>query len=225
MRETPKELQVYRHFKGSLYQIVAIAIHTETTDKLVIYRSLTNPERVFARPLEMFLSEVNHKKYPDIKAKYRFTLLDEIENETADAPVVTPAKEPVTEPAVKPAAEPIKEAIVKPAAEPIKEPAAESVAESVQPQQNPEDSDDTKKYRDDGTLVLDPTVERLLDSKEFTDKIEAFELLRGKCTEDMLSTIAMALDIQLSGDTLEEKYADILRCLKMHQKYETNRLR
>ncbi|MDO4966157.1 MAG: DUF1653 domain-containing protein [Lachnospiraceae bacterium] len=215
MREIPKDLQVYKHFKGSLYQIVTIAIHTETTEKMVIYRSLKNPERVFARPLDMFLSEVNHKKYPDVKAKYRFTLLDEVESEE-------PAEEDTTTEEV------VNEKVPEESfSEPVLEENNEQVIDSdTDTSEEKEDtSDDDKIYKEDGTLVIDPYVEKILDSKEYSDKIEAFEMLRGKCDEDMLSTLAMSLDIQLSGDTLEEKYADILKCLKMHQKYETNRLR
>lgn len=215
MREIPKDLQVYKHFKGSLYQIVTIAIHTETTEKMVIYRSLKNPERVFARPLDMFLSEVNHKKYPDVKAKYRFTLLDEVEPEE---PVEedTTTEEVVNEKAPE-------ESFSEPVLEENNEQVIDSDTDTSEEKEDT--SDDDKIYKEDGTLVIDPYVEKILDSKEYSDKIEAFEMLRGKCDEDMLSTLAMSLDIQLSGDTLEEKYADILKCLKMHQKYETNRLR
>lgn len=215
MREIPKDLQVYKHFKGSLYQIVTIAIHTETTEKMVIYRSLKNPERVFARPLDMFLSEVNHKKYPDVKAKYRFTLLDEVESEEP-AEEDTTTEEVVNEKAPE-------ESFTEPVLEENNEQVIDSDTDTSEEKEDT--SDDDKIYKEDGTLVIDPYVEKILDSKEYSDKIEAFEMLRGKCDEDMLSTLAMSLDIQLSGDTLEEKYADILKCLKMHQKYETNRLR
>lgn len=65
---------IYRHFKGNYYLVEDIATDSETKEQYVIYRKLYDDNSLWIRPLDMFLSEVNHKKYPNVKQKYRFEL-------------------------------------------------------------------------------------------------------------------------------------------------------
>ena len=101
MRDIPKSGQIYRHFKGHLYQIVAIARHSETLEALVIYQALYGDFQVYARPLHMFMSELDKEKYSDVKQRERFELVRATNEITMDE-VVELQSEPQSEPQAAP---------------------------------------------------------------------------------------------------------------------------
>lgn len=67
---------IYRHFKGDYYLVEDIALDSETNKEMVVYRRLYDDCSLWVRPVEMFLSEVDHNKYPNVEQKYRFELVD-----------------------------------------------------------------------------------------------------------------------------------------------------
>lgn len=83
MREV-KAGQIYKHFKGFKAYVITIAKHSETGEDLVVYVCNSDEvvdksghqDGIYARPMDMFLSEVDHEKYPDVKQKYRFELIN-----------------------------------------------------------------------------------------------------------------------------------------------------
>ena len=64
--------QIYRHFKGKFYKVIAVATHTETEEQLVVYQALYGDYGYFVRPLNSFISKVDKEKYPLADQEYRF---------------------------------------------------------------------------------------------------------------------------------------------------------
>ncbi len=71
--------KIYRHFKGHIYQVIAIAYDSEKYDenhkeeaKMVVYQNRNDKNDCWVRPYQMFNSKVDHEKYPEVKQEYRF---------------------------------------------------------------------------------------------------------------------------------------------------------
>lgn len=196
MNQIPQAGEIYQHFKGKLYRIVALATHTETGEQLVIYQALYGEFQVFARPLSMFLEKVDAKKYPDAAGKDRFMRIPMAEAAAVPQPVPAPSENPVEpRPAAVSSENPV---------EP--RPAAASSESPVEPQPDP------------GLLAF-------LDADSYEEKLEVFASLEGKADLHMLNAIAASLDLELSEGSLEEQYDTLKSCLMTLERYECNRLR
>lgn len=196
MNQIPQAGEIYQHFKGKLYRIVALATHTETGEQLVIYQALYGEFQVFARPLSMFLGKVDAKKYPDAAGKDCFMRIPMAEAAAVPQPVPAPSENPV-EP--RPAAMPSESTVESRAV-------AASSENSVEPQPDP------------GLLAF-------LDADSYEEKLEVFASLEGKVDLHMLNAIAASLDLELSEGSLEEQYDTLKSCLMTLERYECNRLR
>lgn len=196
MNQIPQAGEIYQHFKGKLYRIVALATHTETGEQLVIYQALYGEFQVFARPLSMFLEKVDAKKYPDAAGKDRFMRIPMAEAAAVPQPVPAPSENPVE---LRPAAMPSESTVESRAV-------AASSENSVEPQPDP------------GLLAF-------LDADSYEEKLEVFASLEGKVDLHMLNAIAASLDLELSEGSLEEQYDTLKSCLMTLERYECNRLR
>ena len=209
MNQIPQAGEIYQHFKGKLYRIVALATHTETGEQLVIYQALYGEFQVFARPLSMFLEKVDAKKYPDAAGKDRFMRIPMAEAAAVSRPVAAPSENPVE---LRPVAMP-SESPVEP------QPAAMSSENPVEPRPAAASSESPVEPQPDPGLLA------FLDADSYEEKLEVFASLEGKVDLHMLNAIAASLDLELSEGSLEEQYDTLKSCLMTLERYECNRLR
>lgn len=194
MSKTPRVSDIYRHFKGNLYQIVALAEHSETGEQMVVYQALYGDFRIYVRPLAMFLEPVDKGKYPKATQQMRFELIDrnELKREGVNSTLTK--------------SEQTKQEQPKQDVETIRE---ETSTESL--------------YSDEVLSQVEPGVLRFLDADTHEQRLEILVSLASEITDHMLNTMAVAIDVELSEEKLEDKYEELKNCLITLEKYERNR--
>ena len=101
MTRRPQAGEIYRHFKNKMYKIVGVASHSETGQELVIYEALYGTYGMYARPLDMFVSEVDHDKYPEVTQKYRFEKVNVVAKSDGSVSITSAENDYVSEPVWK----------------------------------------------------------------------------------------------------------------------------
>ena len=190
----PKPQEIYRHFKGNLYQIVTIAEHSETGEPLVIYQALYGDFRIYARPLAMFLSKVDRTKYPDSNQEYRFERQD-IDRLNCSTSYVEQQSIPVQQSTIAPQ-------VPTTPAHPV-----------------------TTEIEASEELTIDPMVLEFLDADSYEQRLNILAGLHHRITNEMITTMAIACDIEVEDGDVEERYDALRTCLLTLEKYECNRLR
>ena len=211
----PKPHEIYKHFKGNLYQVVTIAEHSETGEQLVIYQALYGDFKTYARPLVMFTGEVDCQRYPEVTQRFRFELqgtdADRQIRETEAAGVEHPVSTQTTVTASQPAAQ----------ATPIvaQNIAAQATATAAQTTIAP------VSPAEDEEPALDPLVLEFLDADSYEEKLNILAGLHHRITNEMITTMAISCDIEVNDGEPEERYEELKNCLLTMEKFECNRLR
>lgn len=206
MERIPAPQEIYRHFKGNLYQVITVAEHSETGEKLVIYQALYGEYKTYARPLSMFTEKVDREKYPDAQQEYRFEAVipGSGSGRTAEAAD--------------------REAEATEAAAGRETEATEAAADRTAEKLTAETADRTE----DAALQetgLDPMVLEFLDAGTYEERLNILAGLHHRITDDMINVMAMATDIEVKAGDVETRYAELRSCLLKLEKFECNRLR
>ena len=179
MSRIPKPYEIYKHFKGNLYQILNIAEHSETGEKLVIYQALYGEYKVYARPVTSFMEILDKTRYPEAGQEYRFELqMSEHMQETNAVPETN-------------------------AVEPTESVECDAVEE----------------------MNIDPMVLKFLDADTYEEKLQILIGLQSRISDDMITTMAVACDIEVPDGSLEERFQGLKNCLLTLDRFECNRLR
>lgn len=216
---TPRPQEIYRHFKGRLYQVLTLARHSETGEVLVVYQALYGDYGVFARPLSMFCSEVDAVKYPGAMQKERFQLWKGSE----EAHALFAGESPVTG---------------------NREARAKQPEEDRQTRgKQPEEDRQTRAKQSDGMfsqkekpaepsvqaaeeeVQLDPRLLRFLDANRMEEKMEILDSMQGDVTDEMIDIMAISLDTEIVSGEASERIAALRETIQMRLRFESSRLR
>lgn len=192
MRHNPQPQEIYRHFKGNLYQVRCLAKHSETSEMMVVYQAMYGDFQVYVRPLSSFMEEVDHEKYPDAPQHYRFE-------------------------------QAVSESEKQSSAQNEKQPEAQSEKQSAA--DAPIEHSETQQYEAQEELNIDPLVMQFLDADSYERKLEILSMIHPRIDDDMINTMAVAVDIEVKEGEIEDRYEELKNCLLTFKRYECNRLR
>lgn len=205
----PRAQEIYRDFKGGLYQVLTVAEHTETGEQLVIYQAMYGEFKIYARPLEMFAGPVDRARYPEAEQEFRFQLQSpEGARRQSGGHRDGQLQEVLSqEPGngggyISNTAHREDEAGKDQAAEP-KLQAAESRQEEP---------------------GLDPMVLEFLDARTYEQRLNVLAALHHRITNEMITTMSLCCDIEVEGDDVEQRYEELKQCLMMKERFEIKRL-
>ena len=229
MRSNPLPEEFYRHFKGKLYQIKCIALHSETGEPMVIYQAMYGTYKIYARPLAMFMEEVDHVKYPNVTQKYRFEkveLVDAQEKSCVSQGVEISENQKRVEVSYNSQGT---ETLGKSqgvetlgTSKEVEISGTTKVDESCFTKKA--DASSAAEATDPSEIPLDPKILEFLDARTYDEKLTILSSIHHRLTDDMIDIMSTATDIEVKPGSIEERYEEFKSCLITMQHFECNRL-
>ena len=233
----PEAGDIYRHFKDKLYEIITVAIHSETEEEMVVYRQMYGNLDTYVRPLSMFLSEVDHNKYPEVKQKYRFEKigalrLEEDETDSVRKLTMTPKEEHVKRVLEKITIS--KEEIVLDKVEKHAK-TSETILEATEvidvnrTETLKEESEVSAELHETENAEgeMTPAIKVLmdfLDARTYGEKLKILDEINCELDHKIINNMAISMDIVIDEGTIEERLAELHECIHTKARYECFRL-
>lgn len=220
MKRIPKPNEIYQHFKGNLYKVITLAKHSETGEMMVLYQALYGDFDIYVRPLDSFISEVDHEKYPEIAAKYRFTEIPAVMG-IKDVPANSSPDETNQEET----GEPEKTGQRTEHSVSDYEQDAGNLSSEYAREVSVSDAEKPAGDADEDYPGIDPAVMAFLDAETYKEKMDILIDVHERITDDMINTMSVSLDLEVGDGDTEERYWELKNCLLTLEKYEIDRLR
>ena len=194
-----------------MYRIVAIAYHSETEEPMVVYQAQYGEEKVWVRPLAMFMEEVDKEKYPDAVQKMRFEPIEQMVEITP----ISSNPDTLSE-----------EKIEENKEQPLPKEEIEENKEQLLPGEETEENKEQPlpEEETEENVSLDPLLEAYLDTDSYREKLNVLHGLQHRITEHMLNTMAIVIDFELPEGDIQTKYNALHDCLVTKERYECNRV-
>lgn len=202
----PQIGEIYKHFKGNLYQVTNLAIHSETGRKMVVYQALYGDFATYVRDFDEFTSDVDYEKYPECTLRFRFTLVPKGQLR-ADAGRKLAAGTMVSD-------EDNGSGIAK-AVKPATPVAPKTIPQETVPVKSAGQKETTE-------LMMDFFDERSFIEK---DKILSEMKLRPDLTDAIIDNLAAAIDVVIDEGPIDDRFAQLRTCVATRARFEDNRLR
>ena len=224
MRDNPKPYEIYRHFKGNTYQILAIAKDSEDGHLIVVYQALYGSYEIYARDLVQFMSPVDRIKYPEAEAQYRFTKVDSAQPTVNDKNGHSYSQSDTkTDTGNSDSRSNSKANTVHSEGRTDVKVNAEYQSSQSDEKTNTGHQDDQSDIKVDADYQMDPQVEAFLDADSYEEKLNILAGLHRRITDDMLKIMALTMDIELNPGSTQEQYDELKNCLLTRNKFEADR--